>query len=40
MKNEKLVYSEKSQLGDFVNFMQDAYYLTLIGDAPGVDERR
>lgn len=40
VKNEKLVYSEKSQLGDFVNFMQDAYYLTLIGDTPGVDERR
>lgn len=38
--NNQFLYDEKSQLGDFVNLMQDAYYKTLIGEKKGTDERR
>ena len=38
--NNQFLYDEKSQLGDFINLMQDAYYKTLIGEKKGTDERR
>lgn len=37
---DKLVYNNNSQLGEFINLMQDAYYKTLIGEENGVDERK
>lgn len=37
---EMLVYNNNSQLGEFINLMQDAYYKTLIGEENGVDERK
>ena len=39
-ENDKFVYGDKSQLGDYVNLMQDAYYQTLIGGEDGIDSRR
>lgn len=36
----KIVYRDKTQLGDFINLMQDAYYKTIIGEEKGTDERR
>lgn len=38
--NNMLVYDNKSQLGNFVNLMQDSYYRTLIGNEKGCDRRR
>ena len=38
--SNKYVYTEKSQLGEFINLMQDAYYKTIIGGEKGTDERR
>ena len=38
--SNKYVYTEKSQLGEFINLMQDAYYKTIIGEEKGTDERR
>ena len=38
--SNKYVYTEKSQLGDFINLTQDAYYKTIIGEEKGTDERR
>ena len=40
IKSDKLVYNNNSQLGEFINLMQDAYYKTLIGEENGVDERK
>jgi len=37
-EDKKIVYSDKQQLGDFVYFMQDAFYRTLIGEDKSVDE--
>lgn len=39
-KADMLVYNNNSQLGEFINLMQDAYYKTLIGEENGVDERK
>ena len=39
-EDDKFVYGDKSQLGDYVNLMQDAYYETLIGGVDGIDSRR
>ena len=38
--SNKYVYTGKSQLGEFINLMQDAYYKTIIGGEKGTDERR
>lgn len=38
--SNKYVYTGKSQLGEFINLMQDAYYETIIGGEKGTDERR
>lgn len=35
-----IIYRDKTQLSEFINLMQDAYYVTLIGEGNGVDERR
>lgn len=40
IKDGKMEYRDETQLGNFINFMQDAYYKTLIGNKNGVDERR
>lgn len=40
LKKEKIEYEDATQLGNFINFMQDAYYKTFIGEKLGVDERR
>ncbi|WP_181399265.1 Kiwa anti-phage protein KwaB-like domain-containing protein [Apilactobacillus timberlakei] len=39
-KDGKLVYRDDTQLGNFINLMQDAYYKTLIGKQNGVDKGR
>jgi len=39
-EHQKLVYRDKTQLGNFINLMQDSYYKTLIGNDRGVDERK
>lgn len=38
--DDKIFYTDESQLGNFINLMQDAYYLTLIGQEKGIDETR
>lgn len=40
IQDNKIIYSDISQLGNFINLMQDAYYQTLIGKEDGVDARR
>ncbi|MBK0348216.1 DUF4868 domain-containing protein [Aerococcaceae bacterium zg-ZJ1578] len=39
-EEQRFIYRDRSQISNFVNFMQDAYYRTLIGEEMGVDERR
>lgn len=39
-ENGKYNYQNKTQLGEFINLMQDSYYETLIGNEFGVDGRR
>jgi len=39
-ENNMFHYTDKSQLGEYVNLMQDAYYETLIGGENGIDFRR
>lgn len=36
----QLVYRDETQIGNFVNLMQDSYYRTLIGNQNGIDEKR
>ncbi|MFV8260038.1 Kiwa anti-phage protein KwaB-like domain-containing protein [Aerococcus viridans] len=39
--NENVIhYNDKTQAGNFINLMQDAYYKTLIGQEDGIDMRR
>lgn len=38
-KNDNLIYENETQLGNFINLMQDSYYKTLIGERYGADER-
>ncbi len=40
VSNGKLIYRDETQIGNFVNLMQDSYYKTLIGDQKGIDEKR
>lgn len=40
IKDNNMIYRDETQLGNFINLMQDAYYKTLIGKENGVDERR
>ncbi|MCE0560912.1 DUF4868 domain-containing protein [Limosilactobacillus fermentum] len=40
VKNGQLIYRDETQIGNFVNLMQDSYYKTLIGDQNGIDEKR
>ncbi|BBM23180.1 DUF4868 domain-containing protein [Lactiplantibacillus pentosus] len=40
LKSNQMQYRDETQLGNFINLMQDAYYKTLIGNMPGLDERR
>lgn len=40
VKKDKLVFRDDSQVGNFINLMQDSYYRTLIGDHNGIDERK
>lgn len=40
IKDNNMVYRDETQVGNFINLMQDAYYKTLIGKENGVDERR
>lgn len=37
---ERIFFEDATQVGDFINFMQDAYYQTLIGNELGRDEMR
>lgn len=39
-ENDKLLYEDKSQAKHIVAFMQDAFYETFLGKAPGTDTRR
>ena len=36
----QLIYRDETQIGIFVNLMQDSYYKTLIGNQNGIDEKR
>ena len=36
----QLIYRDETQIGNFVNLMQDSYYKTLIGNQNGIDEKR
>lgn len=38
--DDQMQYRDETQVGNFINLMQDAYYKTLIGNTPGLDERR
>lgn len=38
--DNQMQYRDETQVGNFINLMQDAYYRTLIGNTPGLDERR
>ena len=38
--DDQMQYRDETQIGNFINLMQDAYYKTLIGNTPGLDERR
>lgn len=40
VENGKLVYRDETQVGNFINLMQDSYYRTLIGKQNGIDENR
>lgn len=40
VSNGQLIYRDETQIGNFVNLMQDSYYKTLIGDQNGIDEKR
>lgn len=40
VNNGQLIYRDETQIGNFVNLMQDSYYKTLIGDQNGIDEKR
>ncbi|NMV48356.1 DUF4868 domain-containing protein [Lactobacillus reuteri] len=40
VSNGQLIYRDETQIGNFVNLMQDSYYKTLIGDQKGIDEKR
>jgi hypothetical protein len=40
VSSEKIFFNDVTQVGDFINFMQDAYYQTLIGNELGRDEMR
>lgn len=40
VNNGKLIYRDETQIGNFVNLMQDSYYRTLIGNQNGIDEKR
>lgn len=40
VEKDQIFYEDDSQLGNFINLMQDAYYHTLIGNKSGVDDRR
>lgn len=40
LESNQMQYRDETQLGNFINLMQDAYYKTLIGNTPGLDERR
>lgn len=40
VKNGVLIYRDDTQVGNFINLMQDSYYQTLIGKENGVNERR
>ena len=39
LNDEVIIYDNKTQLTNFINLMQDAYYQTLIGEEKGVNER-
>ena len=38
-RNNMIIYDNKTQLGNFINLMQDSYYRTLIGKRKGCNER-
>lgn len=40
VNNDKIIYSDVTQLGSFISLMQDAFYKTLIGEERGIDERK
>ena len=40
VSNDQLIYRDDTQIGNFVNLMQDSYYRTLIGEQNGIDEKR
>lgn len=40
VSNGQLIYRDDTQIGNFVNLMQDSYYRTLIGEQNGIDEKR
>ena len=40
VENEKLIYRDNTQAGNFINLMQDSYYQTLIGEKQGIDDKR
>lgn len=40
VSNRMLIYRDETQIGNFVNLMQDSYYRTLIGNQNGIDEKR
>lgn len=40
VSNGMLIYRDETQIGNFVNLMQDSYYRTLIGNQNGIDEKR
>lgn len=35
----KIIYENSTQVGNFINLMQDAYYKTLLGHRKGIDDR-
>lgn len=35
----KIIYEDSTQVGNFINLMQDAYYKTLLGHRKGIDDR-
>ncbi|WP_313999916.1 Kiwa anti-phage protein KwaB-like domain-containing protein [Lactobacillus paragasseri] len=40
VENGVLIYRDETQVGNFINLMQDSYYQTLIGEENGIDENR
>lgn len=36
----QIIYDNAAQTNELINLMQDAYYITIIGDHKGIDERR